>query len=53
MKMDMEYENEGVRRGLTASVGYTKHPGQTFDMKEAFSQTDLALYADKRSNKSN
>ena len=49
----MEYEYEGVRRSLTASVGYTKHSGQTIEMKEAFSQTDLALYADKRTNKSN
>ena len=45
----IEYEYDGVHRNMTSSLGYSKHPGQSFNLKEAFSQADEALYVDKRS----
>ena len=49
--IDMEYEFEGVRRVMTVSIGYSWHPGESFGLKDAFTEADKALYAEKRSKK--
>ena len=48
---EMEYDYEGVLRKMTISIGHSLHAGRSFDLKEAFTQADTALYADKRGKK--
>ena len=49
----LEYEYEGARRSVAASIGYSKFSGQSFNLHEAFSLVDQALYDNKRESKSN
>jgi diguanylate cyclase (GGDEF)-like protein len=47
----VEYMFEGVKRSMTASIGYSLHAGKDFSMREAFAQADEALYEDKRNKR--
>lgn len=49
--LDMEYEHEGVRHTLTASIGFACYPEQASSLNELYSNADKALYTIKRGGK--
>ena len=49
--MPLEYECDGERRQMTASVGYAQFPDQTSSVRNLYNMADAALYAVKLAGK--